>query len=126
MSERFEHFEDQACSHDLIENNRGPLGEEARDFISQNPGIEPVGLILDAGASEARPFLDALENAAGQRLNVPGFLGVVPRQFAVHILRTNCPAALDNLPNNDTGTLPVLVATKGGFRFGEVDYPPFE
>ena len=60
-----------------------------------------------------------------QTAGLPGFLGVVPRPFAVHILRTNCPAALDNLPYNDTGTLPVLVATKGGFRFGEVDYPQF-
>jgi len=105
------HFEDQSFSHELIEHNRGPLAEEAREFLSENPGVDPVGLLLDVGASEAKPFLDALEQAAGQKLSVPGFLGVVPRHFAVHILRINCPAALDNLPNNETGTLPVLVAT---------------
>ena len=80
-------------------------------------------LILEAGA---RPFIDALEQASGQKLNVPGFLGLVPRQFAVHILREDCPAALDNLPNGEPGSvLPVLVATKGGFRVDEVEYSRF-
>lgn len=121
----FEHFEDQQLSHDLIEKNRDALAEEAREFVSLNAGAEPVGLILEAGASEAKPFLDAFAQAAGKKINVPGFLGVVPRQFAVHILRNNCPAALDNLPNGEIGTtLPVLVATKGGFRFDEVCYTP--
>ena len=123
MSDPFEHFEDQQLSHDLIEHNRDALGEEARDFLSENSGVDPVGLILESGAAEARPFLDALEQVAGEKLNVPGFLGVVPRHFAVEILRANAPAALDNLPNGKLGsTLPVLVATKGGFRFGVVEY----
>jgi hypothetical protein len=55
---------------------------------------------------------------------VPGFLGVVPRPFAVAIVRASCPVALDNLPNGEPGaTLPVLVAMKGGFRFGNASGP---
>ena len=50
--------------NELIENNRDALAEKGRDFVSENPGVEPVGLILEAGASEAKPFLDALEQAA--------------------------------------------------------------
>ncbi|MCB9891941.1 MAG: hypothetical protein H6832_18990 [Planctomycetes bacterium] len=123
MTDTFEHFGDQQFSHEVLERNRTALRDEARGFVAQASGVEPVGLILDAGAAEAKPFLEALEQATGRQLNVPGFLGVVPRPFAVHILRASCPAALDNLPNGELGVkLPVLVATKGGFRFGEVDY----
>tara|TARA_R110002072_G_scaffold2288_5_gene18901 strand:- start:6104 stop:6487 length:384 start_codon:yes stop_codon:yes gene_type:complete len=123
MRDPFEHFEDQQLSHELLEKHRGDLAEEARNFISGNAGAEPVGLILEAGSSEARAFLEALKQATGQELDAPGFLGVVPRAFAVGILRANLPAALDNLPNGELGAkLPVLVATKGGFRFAEVEY----
>jgi len=38
-----------------------------------------------------------------------------------HVLVSQNPGVgLSLLPNNETGTLPVLVATEGGFRFGEV------
>jgi hypothetical protein len=96
---------------------------KARDFVFRHAGVEAVGLIPDAGASgtEARSFLAALEKIAGRRLQVAGFLGVIQRAFAVAILRANFQAALDNLPNGEVGaTLPVLVATKSAFRFGEV------
>ncbi len=123
MSDPFEHFEDQQLSHELLEKHRGDLAEEARNFISQNADAEPVGLILEAGSSEARAFMQSIAQASGQERNAPGFLGVVPRAFAVEILRANLPAALDNLPNGELGAkLPVLVATKGGFRFAEIEY----
>jgi hypothetical protein len=123
VTDPFEHFEDQQFSHELLERNDGALREEAMAFVSQGPGVEPVGLILEAGASEAKPFVEALERATGTKFDAPGFLGVVPRPYVVNILRANCPAALDNLPNGEVGaTLPVLVATKGGFRFGTVEY----
>lgn len=95
MSDILALFGHQQSSNELLERNEGVLRDEARDFVSQNAGIEPVGLILDAGASEAKPFMQALEQAGGRKLAVPGFLAVVPRPFAVHILCRNCPAALD-------------------------------
>jgi len=98
------------------------LVAEAREFWAEHPDLEQVGLILECSSAEAKPFLVALERAAGKRIEVAGFLGIVPRRFAIDILRNNAPAALDNLPNGKLGvTLPVLVATRSGFRFGEID-----
>lgn len=123
MSDPLEHFEEELRSYELLEEHREALAKEARDLASRGVEADPVGLILEAGASEARAFLDALEKAAGRKLDVPGFLGLVPRRFAVEILRANCQAALDHLPNGELGkTLPVLIATTGGYRFGTIDY----
>ncbi|HMQ23441.1 MAG TPA: hypothetical protein PKE00_13175 [Planctomycetota bacterium] len=123
MRNPLDDFEDQFTSYELVQQNLEALAEEARDWNARCPGIEAVGLILDAKVAEAEPFIAALEQACGQKLPVSGFLGVVPRSFAVDILRKHCTAALDNLPNGRAGELlPVLVSMGSGYRFAEVAY----
>ena len=64
--------------------------------------------------------------ATGQDLRGRGFVGLVPREFAVTILGANAQATLDWLePMNEGGQrrLPLVVATKDGFRLGASDLP---
>lgn len=121
----FEHFEEQQLSHELVAEHREALIADAAEFARQHPDLELVGLILEAGASEAAPLRAALEQATGQSFAGRGFLGVVPRSMVLAILRANAPATLDWLPPSRTGstrTLPIAVVTKSGFRFAAVSY----
>ncbi|HLQ36827.1 MAG TPA: hypothetical protein VK348_03435 [Planctomycetota bacterium] len=116
----FEHFEQQLRSHELITEHRDLLLAEAAEFVRQHPGTPPVALILEADTSEAAPLWAALQRASGHDLQGRGFLGVVPRAFALQILRANAPATLDWLApaTADGAELPLVVATRNGFRLG--------
>lgn len=108
-------------------DQHGPsLAKEAAQVTAQQPEAQLVGLIVTPDAAEAKRLAEALSKATGQDLRGRGFVGLVPREFALTILRSNAPATLDWLsPDSEEGKrrLPLVVATKDGFRLGASDYP---
>ena len=123
MTDSFEHFGEQQQSYELLEEHREALARDAAEVVAQHPEAQPVGLIMDADASEASELRTLLEKQTGQR--VAGFLGVVPRNMVLDILRANAPNTLDFLEPGSGGakrTLPLVAVTKNGFRFGSVEY----
>ena len=119
----FERFGEQQQSFELLEEHREKLAADAAELARERPDLEPVGLIMDADASEAAEMRATLEKATGQRIG--GFLGVVPRQMVLDILRANAPATLDHLEPVSSGRhrkLPLVAITKNGYRLGAVDY----
>ena len=95
MTDPFHHFGEQQQSYEMLEQHRAMLAADAADIARQHPTMQTVGLILDADASEAAPIRQALETASGQSFAGKGFVGVVPRQLVLDILRANHPSALD-------------------------------
>jgi len=129
MSDPFEHFEEQERSLDLLQPQQiNALKDDARELVAEHPEMQPVGLVFAPDASEAVSMRDAIERATGQSLAGRGFFGVVPREFALAILRANAPATLDWLEPPTTGPerkLSIVIATKNGFRVLSVDYQVF-
>ena len=126
MADSFEHFAEQQLSFELLAEHRQALLEDALDLLREHPEMEVVGLILDGSASEAASFQAVFAQACGLPADGRGFLGVVPRDLVIHILRTNAPATLDWLPpsrqQDGSRMLPLCVATRQGFRFGAIAY----
>jgi hypothetical protein len=123
----FEHFGEQQQSYELLAEHRTALASDAAELARERPEMQTVGLILHADASEAAAFRAALESASGQSFAGKGFLGVVPRELVLQILRTNHPATLDWLENSggDVGAtrkLPLVAVTKSGVRLACVEY----
>lgn len=119
-------FEQQEQSIRLMDDHGPSLAREAADVAAQQADAQLVGLIVTPDAGEAKRLAEALSNATGQDLRGRGFVGLVPREFALTILRSNAPATLDWLEPEAVGgerRLPLVVATKDGFRLGASEYP---
>ena len=86
-----------------------------------------VGLIVTPNASEAKSLAKAIGKATGQSLHGRGFAGIVPREFALTIMRANAPATLDWLDAGESEDgrrrLLLIIATRDGFRLGATPYP---
>ncbi len=120
-----EDFEQQEESLRLLEEHKNALAKEAREMLAENPEAHPVGLIMTPDASEAQAFAKALKAGTGQDLRGRGFVGLVPREMALSILRSNAPASLDWLEPKTVGStrrLPLVCATGKGFRLGSVEF----
>jgi hypothetical protein len=87
----FENLGEQQRSYELLDEHREALLADARELLLAQPGMEVVGLILDADASEATAMRSALEQATGRNFAGRGFLGVAPRPFVLQLLRANAP-----------------------------------
>lgn len=116
-----QNFGEQQRSYELLEEHRAALVADALEMLREHPEIDVAGLILDADASEACAMRKALDQATGQDFAGRGFIGVVPRQFVLEILRANAPATLDWFPastNQGARVLPLVAVTKRGVRCG--------
>lgn len=126
MTDPLEHFGEQQQSYEMLEQHREVLAADAAEIAREHPDLPTVGLILDADASEAAPLRTALESATGQSFAGKGFVGVVPRQLVLDILRANHPATLDWLEQSGgeglDRQLPLVAVTKSGVRLGCVAY----
>jgi len=126
MTDPLEHFGEQQESYEMLEQHREVLAADAAEIAREHPDLPTVGLILHADASEAAPLRAALESASGQSFAGRGFVGVVPRQLVLEILRANHPATLDWLEQSGgegtTRQLPLVAVTEGGVRLGRVPY----
>jgi hypothetical protein len=69
-------------------------------------------------------FRQAIEAQSGEPFTGAGFVGLVPREVAVQILRASTPAALEWLAPDEPGDtkLPVAVMMTAGTRMGVVNY----
>jgi hypothetical protein len=112
--------------HELLEQHRTVLVTNATELATEHPDVQLVGLVLDPGVEVAAPFRKALEEATGLSLRGQGFVGVVPRDFVLRVLRADAPQALDWLEDatadGERRTLPLVCATEDGFRLDHVDY----
>lgn len=118
-------FEQREQSIQLMDEHGPSLAKEAAQVAAQQPEAQLVGLIVTPDAAEAKRLAEALSEATGQDLRGRGFVGLVPREFALTILRSNAPATLDWLEPQAVGgerRLPLIVATKDGFRLGARRY----
>lgn len=126
MTDPLEHFGEQQESYEMLEQHREVLAADAAEIAREHPDLPTVGLILHADASEAASLRAALESASGQSFAGKGFVGVVPRQLVLDILRANHPATLDWLEQSGGDgperKLPLVAVTKGGIRLGCVPY----
>ena len=124
MTDPFENFGEQQQSFEMLEQHRELLVREAAEVVREHPGAEPVGVIMDADASEASELRRLLQEQAGQR--VAGFVGVMPRKLVLEILRANHPAMLDWLEESggdgSQRQLPLVALTRNGVRLGRVPY----
>ena len=120
-------FEQQEESIRLMEQHGPALAREAADLHRQQPTARVVGLIVTPDASEAKSLAEAIGKATGQSLHGRGFAGIVPREFALTIMRANAPATLDWLDTGESEDgrrrLPLIVGTRDGFRLGATPYP---
>src|SRR4029450_8629177 len=71
----FENFEEQQRSYELLQEHREALVADALELLREHPGLEVVGLVLDADASEASAMRRAFEQATGQNFAGRGFIG---------------------------------------------------
>lgn len=101
----------------LLEEHGPRLADEARGVLAEHPDARIVGLILAPESAEAARMAEALGGATGNDMTGRGFVGLVDRQFALVILRSNAPATLDWLEDCD-GKVPLVCATADGFRLG--------
>lgn len=88
-------FEQQEQSMRLMDEHGPSLARDAAEVAAQRPDAQVVGLIVMPDAAEAKRLVEALSQATGQNLRGRGFVGLVPREFALTILRANAPATLD-------------------------------
>lgn len=107
----------QQLSIELLEQHREALVADAREILAKQPDAKLVGMILAPDSSEVENFRAALRRAGQPPAGEVGIVCVVPRAFALAILRANAPATLDWL-ESDPSKLPLFAAMKDGMRLG--------
>lgn len=114
--------EEQQLSQEMLKQEGPRLAREAASLLEEHPQAEPVGLIVEARASEAgdlRRMFQPPEDAAEQ-----SFSGIVPRDLAKQILAANHPATLDWLADarrpDGSMVLPLVAITENGAQLGQV------
>jgi hypothetical protein len=93
------------------------LHDEARELLGHKPDAKVSGLVLDSESSDGQQMMAAIGKAMNRDTRGENFVGLVSRDFALAILRANGPATQDWL-ESDPGLLPLVCATKHGFRLG--------
>lgn len=122
----FDDFEQQQRSFDVIEQHRATLATEALAIAAEQPHVAIAGLIVEADAPEAEALLTAI--GLPEEARRTGFLGIVPRELAVAILRDVAAEAVDELGRIEakvhagTRPLPIVLLAKDGLRLGLASY----
>lgn len=118
-------FDEANESIQLLNQHRHVLGAQGSELLAQAATAHPVGLILAPESTGARRFGEAVGGDVGREVAGKGFIGLVPWEFAVAILRPNTAVTLDRIQSAGVGSqrrLPLVAATKDGFRLGWVEY----
>ena len=110
-------FYQQLDSEDVLKRYGPELARQARQFLAANPGKKVAGLIAAPDAKEAAPLRQA--RPAGQAPSPDPLTGIIARR-GVEPLLTQMVGTDQWLesPGEPQRTLPVVVATRDGFRFG--------
>jgi hypothetical protein len=126
MPDPFEQFAEQQASHEMLAEHGPLLARDAAEIAADNPSAQLVGIIVESGAPEAAGLLRVLSQHGMPPAE--GFIGVVPRWMVLDLLRANAAHTLDFLAPASEGSelrkrvLPLVAVTKGGFRFGAIEY----
>lgn len=129
IPDSFDDFEQQQQSFDLIDQHRAALAEEAARIAAEEPVVAAAGLaglIVTAEAPEAEQLLKAIGLPAEAAQS--GFLGIVPRELAVAILRDVAEPAVDELARLEAKVaagmrpLAIVLLAKDGLRLGLASY----
>lgn len=112
-------FYQQFDSQRLLDEHGPQLRDEAREILAQAPAAKVAGMILMADSREAEPIRQALAAASGQPLPPALMVGTCPRNCVEVVLQQHVGTEpWQEAPGEPQHVLPVVVATRDGFRFG--------
>jgi hypothetical protein len=115
----FEAFYQQMDSKDLLDRHGPTLVADAKEILQQEPMARIAGTILQPDSREAPVLREAIAQLTGQVVPEGLLVGICPRAMLEQQLR-KCADPEHWLEEawQPQRMLPVLVATRDGFRFG--------
>ena len=115
----FDPYYQQSDSKALLDEHGATLVAEARQILGPHPEARLAGAIVMQDSREAPPFREALAKLTGQPVPEGLLVGICPRQMIEALLTANvAPEHWREEPWQPQQTLPVVVVTRDGFRFG--------
>ncbi|MBL8724593.1 MAG: hypothetical protein JNK49_11130 [Planctomycetes bacterium] len=115
----FDSLYQQMDSQALLERHGPSLVADAKEILQQEPMARIAGTILLPDSHEAPEFRAALAKLTGQTIPEGLLVGVCPRAMLEPLLqRRVAPEHWQEEAWQAQQRLPVLVATRDGFRFG--------
>lgn len=109
----------------MLEEHQDELAHQAREMVRAEPGVQPVGMVMETDAPEVHELREAFESEMGRDLGGSVISCLMPRELALEVLRRNAPASLDWLEPTGEGAerrLPLVAVTCDGMRLGAVPY----
>ncbi len=102
--------------YSLSDGVRAALGEQLIEFRQRHPGVQPVGLILEAGTDPYDLVRTTLEDEGCEGLEGDRLVAVYPPVVALQLLRAYEPAAVPYFRAVPRGErhLPLVVVTADG------------
>ena len=115
----FDAYYQQPDSKALLDEHGATLVADAREILGPHPEARLAGAIVLPDSREAPAFREALAKLTGQPVPEGLLVGVCPRQMIEALLTANAaPEHWREEPWQPQQTLPVVVVTRDGFRFG--------
>jgi len=112
-------FYQQMDSKALLDQHGPSLVDDAREVLQQEPMARIAGTILQPDSREAPEFRAALAKLTGQVIPEGLLVGICPRAMLEEQLRRCAePEHWQEESWQPQRMLPILVATRDGFRFG--------
>ena len=118
-------FFQQLESENLLKQHGPSLVADARQVRATAPDARVAGLITTADSPDATAMRTMIAKATGSPVPVGLLVGIVPRQIVDDLLNSRMP---DHPWREESwqnqSTLPVVVSTRDGHRFGFFPIPP--
>ena len=112
-------FYQQFDSETMLKQHGQDLVNDAREILAKAPDARVAGVITFQDSREARPLREALAKLAGRDLPEGLLVGIVPRPMVEAVLAANVGDEHWREQSwQPQQVLPVVVATRDGFRFG--------
>jgi hypothetical protein len=112
-------FYQQLDSETLLKRHGDDLVKDAHEILAKAPDARVAGVITFQDSREAGPLRQALARLAGHDLPEGLLVGIVPRPMVEAVLAANVAEEhWREQPWQPQQVLPVVVATRDGFRFG--------
>ena len=115
----FDAYYQQSDSKALLDEHGATLVAEARQVLVPHPEARVAGAIVLPDSREAPAFREALAKLTGQPVPEGLLVRICPRQIIEALLAAHiAPEHWREEPWQTQQILPVVVATRDGFRFG--------
>ena len=112
-------FYQQLDSETLLKRHGDDLVKDAREILAKAPDARVAGVITFQDSREAGPLREALAKLAGRDLPEGLLVGILPGQVVDDVLTANVGDEHWREQSwQPQEVLPVVVATRDGFRFG--------